>query len=308
MAINFYWTDMGFGETTTNSLSSDHSPEAAAVLLPADAAPNITADQISTLKEESKPDDTSPPNLPSEAAAVPNITADQISTLKEVSKSDDTPPPNLPSEAAAAPNITADLSSALKEIRRCNLLLQEAADDYPVRYELHLTQEIDVILEEYKHFESFVGFDPCNRKSQPSNYVRMNAECYRYKFLEKDYFHKSYLLVWYINDHQAYLEYMTENKLEDLQSSNILDLRTVFDPVREELPETKEMCQLNNSINDNLILKLPEPRSMTFNLYDTEIIMIISEEYNCRYKFEYVALGIHPNHRNDDSTKHLRTK
>jgi hypothetical protein len=80
--------------------------------------------------------------------------------------------------------------------------------------DLYSTADVNLVLEDYSYFETFTGVDPSCRVSMPSNYLHKHAKCYKNL---RD--HNSYLLVWFINDNQAYLEYASIESLGKLQIS-----------------------------------------------------------------------------------------
>jgi hypothetical protein len=166
------------------------------------------------------------------------------------------------------------------------------------KFGLYVQKDIKLILEDFRYYETFTGVDPTHRESQSSKYVHRKATCYKHKKCSNDF-----LLEWFINDSEAYLEYMTENELEYLQSMNDLNLCPI-----SSIHETTEKHPDNNATDDNFIPKFPEPVLMAFNEKDTEIIMKLSEKYECSYAIQNIELGIHPHHRNNEITNELKTK
>ena len=166
------------------------------------------------------------------------------------------------------------------------------------KFGLYVQKDIKLILEDFRYYETFTGVDPTHRESQSSKYVHRKATCYKHKKFSNDF-----LLEWFINDSEAYLENITENELEYLQSMNDLNLCPI-----SLIHETTEKHPDNNATDDNFLPKFPEPVLMAFNEKDTEIIMTLSEKYECSYAIQNIELGIHPHHRNNEITNELKTK
>jgi hypothetical protein len=99
----------------------------------------------------------------------------------------------------------------------------QVSQNCPNQLNLYNRQDIDLILEDYSYFETFTGVDPTMREGMPSNYINKSAKCYK-NLREKN----SYLLVWYVDINQAYLEYVNEESLGKFQISTSSIIEPVY--------------------------------------------------------------------------------
>jgi hypothetical protein len=88
---------------------------------------------------------------------------------------------------------------------------------------------VNAILSDYAYFETFTGTDPANRESKSSKFIAKHAKCYQ-NVRDQNLF----LLVWYVNDDTAQLEYLSSEELEKLQVYNIT-ISTSAHPIDQQI-------------------------------------------------------------------------